>query len=256
MKFLIQKINKEVRHDFAFTLLEAIRFDKWLYSKESTMKYQFLNTIDVVEPNDIYPPFEFTHRHYNQKCVPIGSVDFVIEYLQRMYGIMPKPINVPESLFKHANRYIKNGDQNSLNLSTGHYFVKSNDRIKGFHTFYQNGVSPKLPDGNYQISRKIPIMSEWRAFVYENKLVGLQNYAGDFRMFPDIKSINRMIGDYYLAEQSPIAYTLDVGVSESDGTFVIEVHDFFSCGLYGFADLKILPYMFHRWFFEYINKSK
>lgn len=29
------------------------------------------------------------------------------------------------------------------------------------------------------------------------------------------------------------------------------VHDFFSCGLYGFADHNILPYMFKDWFKEF-----
>ena len=43
---------------------------------------------------------------------------------------------------------------------------------------------------------------------------------------------------------SPKAYTLDIGVNKKDGTFVIEVHNFFSCGLYGFSDHKLLPLMF------------
>jgi len=38
-------------------------------------------------------------------------------------------------------------------------------------------------------------------------------------------------------------------------TFVIEVHDFFSCGLYGFADHSIYPNMLHRWFWQYIQRE-
>ena len=56
-------------------------------------------------------------------------------------------------------------------------------------------------------------------------------------------------------EDCPIAYTLDVGINDN-GTFVIEVHDFFSCGLYGFSNHPILPQMFGRWYTEYINKNK
>lgn len=252
MKFLIQKINKEVRHDFAFALLESIRFDKWLHGKDSTMKFQFLNTLEIVEPSDIYPPFDFTSRHYYQKCVPIGSVDFVVEYLQRMYGLFPKPINVPESLFPFAGREIFNGTEEDIK---GKMFVKSNERIKGTCGIWNEGEGGGLPIGDYQFSEVISIDSEWRAFVYENKLVGLQNYSGDFRIFPNVSQINKMIGEFYFQKESPIAYTLDVGVNDK-GTFVIEVHDFFSCGLYGFSEHKILPHMFYRWFFEYINKSK
>jgi len=52
----------------------------------------------------------------------------------------------------------------------------------------------------------------------------------------------------------PIAYTLDVGVV-NDKTYIIEVHDFFSCGLYGFSNHQILPFMFSRWFNSFINKK-
>jgi len=254
MKFLIQKINKEVRHDFAFTLLESIRFDKWLHGKDSTMKYQFLNTIEVVEPSDIYPPFEFTHRHYYAKCVPIGSVDFVTEYLVHMYGLFPKPINVPEELFHYAGREIFNGNDQSFENSIGKFFFKSNDRIKGYSGYYDTGIPTKIPAGNYQISEFVhDINSEWRAFIYEGKLVGLQNYGGDFAKWPNTDIIKGMIGNY---KSAPIAYTLDIGISDDRGTFVIECHDFFSVGLYGFADLKLLPHMFYKWFWEYIKKSK
>jgi hypothetical protein len=56
-------------------------------------------------------------------------------------------------------------------------------------------------------------------------------------------------------KSAPVAYTLDVGVN-NDGTFVIECHDFFSCGLYGFAKLDILPPMFSQWYHEFLRKNK
>jgi ATP-grasp domain, R2K clade family 2 len=139
--------------------------------------------------------------------------------------------------------------------SDGEFFIKSNDRIKGYSTFVgvANGLyfPFDIPDGNYQISEKINIDSEWRAFVYDGKLVGLQNYSGDFTRFPDIRTIKGMIEMY---KSSPIAYTLDIGINDDSGTFVIECHDFFSVGLYGFADYKRLPHMFYQWFQEYIKK--
>ena len=100
----------------------------------------------------------------------------------------------------------------------------------------------------YQFSQVILIDSEWRAFVYKGKLVGLQNYCGEFTLFPDVEKIKEMIKAY---KSAPIAYTLDVGIN-ANGTFVIEVHDFFSCGLYGFSDSS-LPFMFSQWFHQYIQ---
>ena len=89
------------------------------------------------------------------------------------------------------------------------------------------------------VSEYIDIDSEWRAFVFNNELVGLHNYSGDFTIFPDVKLIKIMIKDFNYNG----AYTLDIGVNLK-GTFIIECHDFFSCGLYGFEDYKLLPKMF------------
>lgn len=82
--------------------------------------------------------------------------------------------------------------------------------------------------------------------------MGLQNYSGEFTKFPSVNKINAMIKHY---KSAPIAYTLDVGVNDN-GTFVIEVHDFFSCGLYGFSNYAILPNMYYRWFNEYTRNLK
>jgi hypothetical protein len=76
--------------------------------------------------------------------------------------------------------------------------------------------------------------------VYKDKLVGLNNYSGDFTIFPDVELIEEMIKKNH---STPVAYTLDVGINDK-GTFIIEVHAFMSCGLYGFADLKNIPFMY------------
>jgi len=246
MKFLIQKINKEIRHDFSFTLIDAIRFKNWFYNARGGNKVivKFLNTIDIVEPDDIYPLIEFKPGHKNY--VPIGSVDFVTEFLQHFYGLMPKPLNVPKELFHYAGREIYNGSETDLK-GHGRSFVKSNDRIKGFAELINDDY--KLSKGNYQISEYISIESEWRSFIYEGKLVGLQNYAGEFTRFPNVDTIKGMIKMY---KSAPIAYTLDIGINDDSGTFIIECHDFFGCGLYGFNQ-PILVNMFYRWFKEYLK---
>lgn len=59
-----------------------------------------------------------------------------------------------------------------------------------------------------------------------------------------------MIEEY---KEAPIAYTLDVAITDKGDTVVLEVHDFFSCGLYGFNDYRKLPYMLHRWYVNYIK---
>lgn len=252
MKFLIQKIKGKVVHDFAFTLIRAAEYHNWLHPNEIKIKFvDFGEEMPIPEPNDIYPnPFKSFHSSY----VPVGTVEFVTDHLLYFHNLVPKPINVPEELFdlKYTNRQIFNGnDTNIDNLSHGKWFVKSNDKIKGLCNTFKIGDNHiwGLPEGNYQYSKYITIDSEWRAFVYDGKLVGLQNYCGEFTLFPNVNAIIDMIKAY---KSASIAYTLDIGVSQGK-TFVIEVHPMISVGLYGFNNFNILPFMFYRSYRELIK---
>jgi hypothetical protein len=224
VEFLIQRINGAVVHDFSFQLIESCKYQNWV-NQDNSFSYIF------------------TECCYPEKVIPVGSVEFVQGYLKELFNITLKPRNIPIELMdrKFTSRNVFNGTEQDINKE---YFVKSNDRIKNFI-----GIVDRAPVGNYQISETIDIDSEWRCFVYKNELVGLNNYIGDFTMFPNVSLINEMIKEY---KSSPIAYTLDVGVN-SNNTFIIEVHDFFSCGLYGFSDNRILPYMFSDWFNECVE---
>lgn len=227
MKFLIQTINGKVKHDFSFTLLESIEFQNWLRNDKS---FEVCFTDEPTMPN----------------YIPIGSVEFVSTYINNYYGITPKPKNIPLELIgkNWTGRTVINGTEKDI---IGEKFVKSNDKIKSF-----TEICKTAPEGNYQISDLIDIESEWRAFIFEGKLVGLQNYSGEFDIFPNVDKIKAMINAY---KTQPIAYTLDVAISNND-TVIIEVHDFFSCGLYGFSEHKILPFMFSKWFYSFVGGQK
>lgn len=227
MKFLIQTINGKVKHDFSFTLLESIEFQNWLRNDKS---FEVCFTDEPTMPN----------------YIPIGSVEFVSKYITDYYGLMPKPKNIPIELIgkNWTGRNVINGTEKDI---IGEKFVKSNDRIKSF-----TEICKTAPEGNYQISDLIDIESEWRAFVFNGKLVGLKNYSGEFDIFPNVDKIKAMINAY---KTQPIAFTLDVAISNND-TVIIEVHDFFSCGLYGFAEHKILPFMFSEWFYSFVGGQK
>jgi len=248
MKFLIQKVDGEVRHDFSLTLLESIRFQTWL-TQTQDIKVKYLDYFEITDPDMIYP-IQWKPMHHDY--VPVGSVEFVSEFLGHFHNHTPKPINVPVELFDYCERSIWNGDKNGFFKGYGKLFVKSNDVIKGIVGILNEDEFHNLPSGNYQFSEPIDIESEWRAFVYQGKLVGLQNYSGEFTMFPSVVEIENMIDAY---KSAPIAYTLDVGVFD-EKTFVIEAHDLFSCGLYGFSDYRVYPHMLYRWYHEYLNKIK
>ena len=247
IKFLIQRVDGNIIHDFLFTLLESCRYQNWVHNG-TFVSTRFFNT----KPNQ--KNFEFKPIHRN--LVPVGSIEFVSAFIKHFYNKLPRPQNVPECLFRYANRNIFNGSDKDF---SGLKFIKSNDYIKAKKEngedvtgTYDNEGYYTLPKGNYQISNIIRIDVEYRCFVYRNTLVGIHYYSGDFTIFPNVNVINAMIKDY--TTSCPIAYTLDIGVN-TNNTFVIEVHDFFSCGLYGFADHIIYPQMLYKWFKEYTKSG-
>jgi hypothetical protein len=246
MRFLIQKIDGDIRHDFSFTLLESIRFINWLRERNTLDKIivKFFDTTS--EQKKFF--FKNCHRDYT----PIGSVEFVHAFMEQFYGYSPNPINIPEELMSYyfTKRVVKNGNHMDVEDLSGKWFAKSNDEIKKFADFVSSSKLP--PIGDYQFSTFISIDSEWRAFIYDGKLVGLNCYSGEFTLFPNVEVIKEMIKSY---KSAPIAYTLDVGVNDKD-TFIIECHNFYSCGLYGFSEHNILPSMFNKWFYNFKNNIK
>lgn len=246
MKFLIQKIDGRIQHDFSFTLLKSIEYMQWVRNDPKAVKVKYYHC----EYNG-----DFGFKPFHVNYVPVGSVEFVSAWFNQFYGVKPKPINVPEELFGFSHRKIENVTNMELGRYVGDYYIKSNDKIKGYQEMIKlipDMIPYDIPIGQYQISTLTDIDSEWRCFVYMGDLVGMQHYSGDFKMFPCIEDIMLMIKAY---KSAPNAYTLDIGIHD-ENNFVIECHDFFSCGLYGFADHRVLPYMFYRWHQQYLRKIK
>ena len=235
--FLVQTIDNKVVHDFSFALTEAVRYYKWYNHNKNEYDYFLQEDTKLPLDEDGKP-----YKNDLEGIIPIGSVEFVLKYLNDYYNISNiKPLNIPQKLMKPE--YIKRWTQivktntNTINTGDTPIFIKDNTKIKGWTNIVETNRG--YPPGDYLISEYIDIDSEWRAFVFNNRLVGLQNYCGDFTMFPDVDLIKKMIFDFNYSS----AYTLDVGINDK-GTFVLECHDFFSCGLYGYAEYRILPLMF------------
>ena len=238
MRFLAQKIDGQVTLDFIFALQESQRYFKW---RGDPFTIKFVN-------NTV--PFDLV-----EKYIPIGTVEFVKSYIEQYCPDKTAclvPLNVPGCLKKWAGRKIhdivNSGITSTSDFKPGdEVYRKSLTTIKdptNGYLFYNN------PDDlvGYQVSSIIcpEILSEWRIFVYKNQPQQACFYSGDPLVFPDPKTINTMVDDYF---EAPLSYTLDVYVNKT-GTYLLECHRFFSCGLYGFSDYRILPYMFSQEWYE------
>lgn len=241
-------------HDFSYALIEAIKYNNW-FNNEKIYDY----ILDYELPNLNMYLSENRKLYSKDNYIPIGSVEYVSNYINRFNNkINIKPINIPTELGNDNdnghNFYLRrNVSFNSFpeHCRTKNIFVKDNSKIKGIAELipvdkYDEFIKKnKLTE--YIVSEEKEINSEWRAFVFNGKLLDVKNYSGEFYCYPDVDMIQWAVSDY---KNCPPAYTMDFGVDNNGDTFLIECHNFFSCGLYGFADYKNLPQMFiksYKW---------
>lgn len=243
--FIIQAETDKGRllpiHDFSWTLIESIKYNTWFFKEE---KYRY-----YLHPTNC--PF---HDCLKPGYIPVGSVEFVIKFLKQVApGQVILPLSIPGELFdyeftgrdmelikgdtKETIAYVSK-NRKLLSDSNEKVFAKSVDEIKGYTEFIKPCELPS--SGTYLLSEIVDIKSEWRGFVYKGKLIDIRSYSGDVGAFPDMQQVNFMITAYQAA---PPAYTIDVAVLKNGKTVIIECHNFFSCGLYGFADHSLLPTM-------------
>jgi hypothetical protein len=223
MKYLIEIINKEIVYDFSFQILEAIKVNNWL-NNNTTIKYIKVS-IDKIE-----------YQKY-KKYIPIGSIEFVLKFYKYFFNIDIKPINLLD-FPKLIDRKLKIGTKNDIKRDD---FIKEKDIFKGITDIYDKYIH--LPDDEriYVISEPLEIVSEYRCFIYRKKLVGIKNYSGDFKIFPNINIIEKYINNF----DKYNSYTMDFAILRNNEIKLIEIHQFFSCGLYGFYDYNILLNMYN-----------
>jgi hypothetical protein len=216
IKLLIESEKGRPLHDFGFAIMKAAEFQNWFQNE----KVYSVALSPVPRARDSY--------------VPVGSIEFVFKYLTGLgYDVSKyRPLNIPRFLANYVKRGIYYVDD--LSGHTGSYFVKSCELIKDEKNGFMN--LPVEKTGNFVITSETEILSEWRCFVHNNKLVGIRNYSGDEFLLPEKNYIEDIIHDCNF----DFDYTIDVTITPQ-GTDLVELHHFFSCGLYGFNDKSLLP---------------
>lgn len=239
---LIQTISGRVVHDFAFDIINRIHSDERV---EQDFQYRLHHELIREEPFSEY--------------IPVGSVEFVTDWLLGFHQIDYKPINIPKCLQQEeflGRRYMDDYKGFQLEFADeSKWFVKERDRLKGVTGCMAHIDKRDIQrDTDYIVSDVVDIISEWRVFVHRGKILDMKCYSGDFWVAPNKQKVMKIVESY---KDAPIAYTLDVARlnTGTSHTVIIELHDYFSCGLYGFDSPKH-PYMMSQAWFEMLRKNK
>jgi|LSQX01.2.fsa_nt_gb hypothetical protein len=178
--------------------------------------------------------------------VPFGTLEYVYNFMDTLKLKRPYPLNIPLELHKISGlnpRIVEGPKTFAKDVWVKNIYVNK-DPI--------NGPSISVPYGKWQVTDYANIVAEFRIFIFNKRVVDIRRYSGCFFKVPDINFVKNCIDTFVSA---PIAYTLDVGILENGKNVVIECHDFFSCGLYGFDDYYAYPLMLAGWWKEFIKKQ-
>jgi hypothetical protein len=244
MKAYLEKCDKEWFDDFVYTARQPLEDRGFtIVPFDGTFLEEFIEKTSF-DKNDII----------------IGSVESTKAFWKTVGIEIPKYIGYPKSLDVFYGRKIYKGKFGEITDKKGDgkpsyelpftvispIFIKPADGVKEFTGFVLEKIStlrdinlyyPEVnSDTEIYISEVVDIISEYRCFVHKNKLVGIKHYDGDFTRFPNISIIELMIDKY--KNDSPISYTLDVGIISKTNTtnyetILIEINDFWAIGGYG-----------------------
>src|SRR5690606_22821844 len=106
------------------------------------------------------------------KTIPVGSIEFVTSFLKQIYDKDIYPINIPQQLMGYE--YTKR----NIQIESAGYKVKANKFIKSHKRF--KGIAEITKEETIikedcLISDLIDIDSEWRAFIFNGKLLDCKN---------------------------------------------------------------------------------
>ena len=175
--------------------------------------------------------------NWDKGYIPVGTIEFVERYLRSNYGIeQENPIEIPDYLqtdeFLKRKYSIVSYDQIPDNKE---FFLKDASKLKAFAQEIHD--PEQIADMNldinhkYVVSELVDVLSEYRVYVIDGKIVDISYYNGDCTLFPDVSLLNKATGLISINEKWLKSYTIDVMITDR-GTSLIEIHNFTSVGLY------------------------
>jgi len=195
---------------------------------------------------------------------PIGTVEFVKAFAEKVGVKLPDPIHATELLQLEGRLYATVESKELIHKATYPFFVKPLRELKKFTGFVARSEKDfeLYPDVDWSNTSLFltgvleNIVSEWRCYVLNGKVFACVNYFGDPTCFPRTVDIDKMLYNY---TNSPVAYSLDIAVcidkeySESCvHTSFIEINDAYALGYYG-GDVELYTKMLNERWKEIIN---
>lgn len=257
--FLIQSDSREAGtplYDFGFDIKRAIQ-DESTFRATDVYSYIYTDFTDLSK-------FKLLSEEKNILYIPIGSVEFVENFLIDNQIKLPKPYNIPKHLRKlpYCKRIIQDITSVMFNNNRGEYndyYIKSADRYKQIEITigkYYDFFHKNKKIENYYINSEIKpkIINEFRCFVFNNTIISIRPYINDltYEISKRHVGILNEIIEQNINNIDSTYYTIDYGILKDDSFELIELQHPYSVGNYGFNGIELLLF-YLRGFLEIIK---
>jgi len=189
----------------------------------------------------------------NRNSMIVGYIEDTKWFFEQMGWKVDYNLTLPLDLNK--DKFLKRKTAKIIEFKT---LLHHNNSIKfpyflkpiNVKTFYpsiiknENDLAPYENCKHFLISQLIDIVSEYRCYIIDRKIVGCYNYLGDFYQYPNLKLVDQMISEF---EDAPIGYSIDVAVLKNGETCLIECNDGWSLGNYGLEPKLYTRLLTERW---------
>lgn len=181
----------------------------------------------------------------------VGTLDDVEVAMDKM-GIRLIPLDYPEELSAFLGRKIWKSTLFSItsHADSWHVFVKPIWDVKRFSGTVLDKSEDliKLGGGLEDIpvwcSEKVNFLSEWRLWVLHGQIIGLNPYAGQWDLFPDVEIMKQAVMAF---THAPCGYALDFGVTDDGRTLLVEASDGYVLRSFGLPPEKYVRLLTARW---------
>lgn len=181
-----------------------------------------------------------------------GNLGDVWTALGLMGRAVPEPIDYPEHLEWMLGRKVERMPLEAVRDGTRRCFVKPVQQ-KLFCGLVWDPHDPRARlsvavyphDTPCYVSEEVEFVSEWRCFFRHDEPVGVKHYAGDWGVVPD-----RRVYDEATRQckgKMPAAYVLDMGVTATGQTLLVEANDAYAVGSYGLTSIVYARFIEARW---------
>lgn len=215
--------------------------------------------------NHSYVECSLMDKFPEEDFIPFGTIEFVKRYLMQKCGVHNmSPLEVPKIL--RTDEFL--GREYSILSPSefptcGYYFVKNASILKqptycGNIQKIDESLLCLYDEYKYVVSEQVQILSEFRVFVWGDRIMGIQFYDGYPLALPNPKEVMKiqdMVDAYKKDATRPKAYAMDVAVKNLKRDLVlIEMCPFTSLGTYGLVG-DFLPEMYADGFQWYLDSN-